>query len=51
MNAATHEHTIVNNKTTSVDTGIALDSAPYFVILAVAMFGMVALVSKKRYEV
>lgn len=42
---------ITNNKDTEVDTGIALDSAPYFVILAVAMFGMVALVSKKRYEV
>lgn len=42
---------ITNNKSTTVDTGIALDSAPYFVILAVAMFGMVALVSKKRYEV
>jgi len=40
-----------NNKTTNVDTGIALDSAPYFLMLAVALFGMVALVSKKRYEV
>ena len=40
-----------NDKSAEVDTGIALDSAPYFVILAVAMFGMVALVSKKRYEV
>ena len=42
---------ITNHKETEVDTGIALDSAPYFVILAVAMFGMVALVAKKRYEV
>lgn len=42
---------ITNNKATVVDTGIALDSAPYFLMLAVALFGMVALVSKKRYEV
>lgn len=42
---------ITNNKATEVNTGISLDSAPYFVILAFAMFGMVALVSKKRYEV
>jgi len=42
---------ITNNKSTDVDTGIALDSAPYFLMLAVALFGMVALVSKKRHEV
>lgn len=39
-----------NNKSADVDTGISLDSAPYFLMLAVAVFGMVALVSKKRYE-
>ena len=39
-----------NTKETNVDTGISLDSAPYFLMLAVAVFGMVALVSKKRYE-
>lgn len=39
-----------NTKNTNVDTGISLDSAPYFLMLAVAVFGMVALVSKKRYE-
>lgn len=39
-----------NTKNTDVDTGISLDSAPYFLMLAVAVFGMVALVSKKRYE-
>ena len=42
--------TITNNKETEVNTGVSLDSAPYVVILAGAMFGMVALVSKKRYE-
>lgn len=41
---------ITNNKSADVDTGISLDSAPYFLMLAVAVFGMVALVSKKRYE-
>lgn len=51
MGEVSYETVITNNKETAVDTGIALDSAPYFVILAVAMFGMVALVSKKRYEV
>lgn len=40
-----------NEKSTSVETGIALDSAPYILMLVVAMVGMVALVSKKRYEV
>lgn len=49
--AKTDAVSVTNNKATEVNTGIALDSAPYFVILAVAMFGMVALVSKKRYEV
>ena len=42
---------IVNNKETDVDTGIVMDSMPYIVILAVAVFGMVAMVAKKRYEV
>lgn len=41
----------VNDRTKGVDTGIALDSAPYFLMLAVAVVGMVALISKKRYEV
>ena len=40
-----------NDRTEGVDTGIALDSAPYILMLVVAMVGMVALVSKKRYEV
>lgn len=43
--------TINNDKDVEVETGISLDSAPYFLMLAVALFGMVALVSKKRYEV
>lgn len=41
----------VNDRTKGVDTGVALDSAPYIVMLVVAMAGVVALVSKKRYEV
>ena len=42
---------ITNNKDTDVDTGIVLDSMPYVVILAVACFGMFAMMTKKRYEV
>lgn len=42
---------ITNNKDEAVDTGVALDSAPYIVMLVVAMAGVVALVAKKRYEV
>ena len=40
--------TINNDKDVEVETGISLDSAPYFLMLAVALFGMVALVSKKK---
>lgn len=42
---------ITNTKNANVDTGVALDSAPYIVMLVVAMAGVVALVAKKRYEV
>ncbi len=40
-----------NTKDTSVETGIVLDSMPYIAILAIAAFGMFAMMSKKRYEV
>lgn len=43
--------TITNNKEIVVETGIALDSIPYVVMLTVAILGMAALVGKKRYEV
>lgn len=39
---------ITNNKGANIDTGIALDSAPYFLMLAVACVGMFLLLSKKR---
>lgn len=42
---------VTNNKSTEVETGIVLDSMPYVVILAVACFGMFAMMTKKRYEV
>lgn len=42
---------ITNNKSGEVDTGVVLDSLPYVMILAVAAFGCVALVMKKRYTV
>lgn len=39
-----------NELKSNVDTGVALDSAPYILMLVVAMAGVAALVSKKRYE-
>ena len=50
-NGDTDTATFNNDRTEGVDTGVALDSAPYIVMLVVAMVGMVALVAKKRYEV
>lgn len=51
ISADVSEAKVVNEKKTTVDTGIVLDSMPYVVILAVACFGMVAMMTKKRYEV
>lgn len=51
INAKVSEAKVVNEKKTEVDTGIVLDSMPYVVILAVACFGMFAMMTKKRYEV
>lgn len=42
--------TITNNKGVAVDTGIALDSLPYVLLLAVSVVGMAAFVMKKRAE-
>lgn len=42
--------TITNNKGTTVDTGIILDSAPYVLLLALAAAGMFAVVNKKRED-
>ena len=41
---------VVNNKEAEVDTGIVLESAPYVLILAVAVIGLAVVFSKKRYE-
>lgn len=40
--------TVVNSKTSSIETGVALDSMPYFVMLSVACVGMFLLLTKKR---
>lgn len=45
---AEHEMGITNNKGTTVDTGISLDSLPYILLLAAAALGMFAVVAKKR---
>lgn len=39
---------VVNENSTSIITGVALDSMPYFVILSVACVGMFLLLTKKR---
>lgn len=39
---------VLNHKTSSVETGIALDSMPYFLMLAVACMGLVVFFMKKR---
>lgn len=39
---------IVNDKSTTVDTGISMDSLPYVLMLAVAFVGLAVIVSKKR---
>ena len=44
------EETITNTKEITIPTGIALDTVPYMIILAVALFSLVALVSRKRRE-
>lgn len=41
---------VANEKSTSVETGITLDSVPYIVMLAVAACGMVVFMTKKRHE-
>lgn len=40
--------TVTNNKDGDVDTGITMDTIPYIVVLAVAVFGLVAVVANKR---
>lgn len=41
---------IENKKESTVDTGIVLDSMPYVLLLAVAIFGMAMMSKKRRYE-
>lgn len=44
----TQNAVVTNTKGTTVDTGIALDSLPYIMILAVAFIGLVVFMGKKR---
>lgn len=46
--AESNKITVVNSKETSIETGIALDSMPYFLMLAVACMGLVVFFMKKR---
>lgn len=42
--------TVTNNKDTEIDTGVALETLPYVMILAVSMIGVVVLALRKREE-
>lgn len=48
IDSATDTVTITNNKGTTVDTGVVLDSLPYILLIAVAVVGVVAFIAKKR---
>lgn len=48
--AATAEASVTNEKKTSVETGVLLDSAPYVLMFAVAATGLCLNFGKKRYE-
>lgn len=48
IGAASDAVTITNNKGTTVDTGVVLDSLPYVLLIAVAVVGVVAFTAKKR---
>ena len=48
IDSATDTVTITNNKGTTVDTGVVLDSLPYILLIAVALVGVVAFTAKKR---
>ena len=48
IDSATDTVTITNNKGTTVDTGVVLDSLPYILLIAVAVVGVVAFTAKKR---
>lgn len=50
IDTATDTVTITNKKSATVDTGIALDSLPYVLLLAVSVMGIAAFVMKKRAE-
>ena len=46
----TSEASITNDKNITIDTGVALESVPYIMILAVTMIGAALLVLRKREE-
>lgn len=48
LDAASETVEITNNKGTTVDTGITMDSMPYVLLLAVAAVGLVVMFTKKR---
>lgn len=49
--AGTAEAAVQNEKKTSVETGVILDSMPYVMMLTAAAAGLILIFGKKRYEV
>lgn len=50
IDASSESVAITNNKGTTVDMGVTLDSLPYILLLAVACVGMAVVLTKKRRE-
>lgn len=48
--AETAEAAVENEKKTTVETGVLLDSMPYVLMLTAAAAGLITLLGKKRYE-
>lgn len=42
---------VTNDKSTSVDTGVLLDSMPYVLMITAAAAGLIVIFGKKRYEI
>lgn len=49
--AETSEAAVQNEKKTSVETGVILDSMPYVLMLTAAAAGLIVIFGRKRYEV
>lgn len=48
IDSASEHVTITNNKDGDIDTGVIMDNAPYFLLLAVVTAGLLLFISRKR---